>query len=63
MNNDLIFDRGFKIDGLALQTIEDVIKKWTNFHELLMLEKMEFEEETTKWEVRRAQLYNVQGRR
>ncbi len=45
MNDNLIFDQGFKINGLTSQIVKDIIKKWTNFHELWMLEKMEFEEE------------------
>jgi hypothetical protein len=34
MKDDLVFDRGFKIGGLALQIKEDIVKKWTDFHEL-----------------------------
>ncbi len=34
MNNNLIFDQGFKICGLASQIAKDIIEKWIDFHEL-----------------------------
>jgi hypothetical protein len=48
MNDDIIVDRGFKIGGIVLRTTKDVIKKKTDFHELWMFEKMEYEEETVE---------------
>jgi len=48
MNDDIIFDRGFKIGGIVLRTTKDVIEKWTDFHELWMLEKIEYEEENVE---------------
>jgi len=34
MNDDVIFDWGFKIGDILLQTVKNVVEKGTNFHEL-----------------------------